>query len=251
MTTTPDFTLSAAEFDLAWGSLGLGPVPYPLEVPSVGRTEAERAEEWARAFERLAARGLATRDRLAEHPARLLRLLADHDTAIDVLGHHERPLRALAAATKRSGVLAELTGGELRVAEIRPTALAAVAAAVPPEAGPGRLRGLSVRADALDRALSEEEDLDDPFGGDVEEDVALVKAGVPEQDAAMLVELAETRRAGGQFGVTSGGVRSATVLSWFDTDHGRYLVVNSGNWLSINPADRSRIEGRLAEVAAA
>lgn len=251
MTTTPDFTLSAAELDLVWGALDLGPVPYPLEVPSVGRTEAERTEESARAFDRLTARGLADRGDLAERPARLLRLLAENDIAIDVLGHHERPLRALAAVGKRIGVLAVLADRELRVTEIRPTALAATAAAIPPEAAPGRLRGMSVRAEALDRALSEDEDLDDPFGGDTEDVVALVKAGVPEQDAALLVELAESRRAGGQFGVTRAGVRSATVLSWFDTHHGRYLVVNSGAWLSINPADRSRIEGRLAEAAPA
>lgn len=34
----PDFVLSAREFDILWDGLGLGPKPYPLDVPSVGRT---------------------------------------------------------------------------------------------------------------------------------------------------------------------------------------------------------------------
>lgn len=133
--------------------------------------------------------------------------------------------------------------------EIRPTALAMSAVGVLPPGEPGQQRAISVPADALAKAL--EEDEDDPFGGDVEEDVALVKAGLSPQDAATVLELANTRRAGGQFGVSRGTRRATTIVTWFDTHQGRYLMVSAGSWLSIAPADNKRIEHRLADVVAA
>jgi hypothetical protein len=247
--TNPDFVLSAAEFDLVWAELGLGKIPYPLEVPSLGATTRERAELTAEAFRSLARRGLATDRDLDPRLAHLLRLLVDHDTSVDVIGHRDQPIRALAAVARRSGALAELVGDELRLTEIRPTALALSAVGVLPPGEAGLQRAISVPAEALSKAL--EEDDDDPFGGDVDEDVALVKAGLSPQDAATVLELANNRRAGGQFGVSRGTRRSTTLVTWFDTHQGRYLMVSQGAWLSITPADNKKIEHRLADVVAA
>ena len=55
-------------------------------------------------------------------------------------------------------------------------------------------------------------------------------------------------RTGGQFGVSRGSERASTLVTWFDTHQGRYLMVSQGAWLSISPADNRRIEHRLAEV---
>lgn len=247
--TKPDFVLSAAEFDLVWSSLGFGTIPYPLQVPSLGATMEQRSDLTAEAFRALAGRGLAAKHELAPRLVDLLRLLVDNDTSVDLIGHREQPIRALAAVTRRNGVLAELAGNELRLTEIRPTALAMSAVGVLPPGEPGQQRAISVPADALAKAL--EEDEDDPFGGDVEEDVALVKAGLSPQDAATVLELANTRRAGGQFGVSRGTRRATTLVTWFDTHQGRYLMVSAGSWLSIAPADNKRIEHRLADVVAA
>ncbi|MEV4643862.1 ESX secretion-associated protein EspG [Saccharopolyspora sp. NPDC049357] len=246
--TNPDFVLSAAEFDLVWAELGLGKIPYPLEVPSLGATTRERAELTAEAFRSLARRGLANERDLDPRLADLLRLMVDHDTSVDVIGHRDQPIRALAAVARRSGVLAQLVGDELRLTEIRPTALALSAVGVLPPGEAGLQRAISVPAEALSKAL--EEDDDDPFGGDVEEDVALVKAGLSPQDAATVLELANNRRAGGQFGVSRGTRRSTTLVTWFDTHQGRYLMVSQGSWLSITPADNKKIEHRLADVVA-
>ncbi|SFT08952.1 ESX secretion-associated protein EspG [Saccharopolyspora flava] len=246
--TNPDFVLSAAEFDLLFAALELGRPPYPLQVPSLGTTMRERAERTEEAFRELARRGLATDGELDPRLASALRLLVDHDAAVDAVGHRDGPIRALAAVNHRSGVVAELVGEELRLTEIRPTALALSAVAVLPPSEPGQQRAISVPADALEKALAEDDD--DPFGGDVEEDVALVKAGLSPQEAAVVLDLAHTRRAGGQFGVSRGTRRATTLVTWFDTDQGRYLMVGKDAWLSIAPADNKKIEHRLADVLA-
>ncbi|MDI2030880.1 ESX secretion-associated protein EspG [Saccharopolyspora sp. TS4A08] len=247
--TNPDFVLSTAEFDLVWSALGLGRIPHPLEVPSLGATMEERAELADEVFRSLARRGLATGRELDPRLVDLLRLLVEHDTSVDVIGHRDRPILALAAVARRSGVLAELDGNELRLTEIRPTSLAMSAVGVLPPCEQGQQRAISIPADALTKALAE--DADDPFGGDVDEDVALVKAGLSPQDAATVLELANNRRAGGQFGVSRGTRRATTLVTWFDTHQGRYLMVKQGEWLSIAPADNQRIEHRLADVVSA
>ncbi|GAA4611057.1 ESX secretion-associated protein EspG [Saccharopolyspora hordei] len=247
-TTEPTFALSAAEFDLVTGALGLGRPQFPLQVPSQGRTMEERADLTAEAFRALADRGLAQGDQLDEQLAAMLRLLVDHDTAIDVVGYVGQPLQALAAVTRRSGVLAQLTGDQLLLTEIRPTALALSAVSVLPPAEAGTKRALSLREEQLSKAVAEDDD--DPFGGDYDDETALVRAGLPPQDAAVLAELVEARTGGGQFGVTHRSVRASTLVTWFDTNEGRYLMVSDRGWLSIAPADDRRLEHRLAEVLA-
>ncbi|MGW3471203.1 ESX secretion-associated protein EspG [Saccharopolyspora sp. NPDC000995] len=245
-TTAPDFVLSAAEFDLVHGALGLGRVPFPLGVPSLGATMEERAELAADAFRSLSGRGYATGDQLDPRLVDLLRLLGENDTSVDVLGHIGGPVQALAAAAGRTGVLAQLVANELRLTEIRPTSLAMSAVSVLPPAEPGPFRSLSLRQEQLTSAL--EEDEDDPFGGDYDDETALARAGLSAQDAATLAELANTRCAGGQFGVTHRSARASTLVTWFDTPQGRYLMVSQDSWLSISPADNRRVERRLAEV---
>ncbi|KAA5836295.1 ESX secretion-associated protein EspG [Saccharopolyspora hirsuta] len=247
-TTAPNFVLTAAEFDLVTGALGLGRPQFPLQVPSLGRTMEERADLAADAFRALAGRGLAKGDELDEDLAAMLRLLVDHVTSVDVVGYVGQPVQALAAATRRSGVLAQLSGDQLTLTEIRPTALALSAVSVLPPGEPGTKRSLSLPKEQLTSAL--EEDEDDPFGGDYDDETALVRAGLSGPDAAALAELAETRVGGGQFGVTHRSVRSSTLVTWFDTNEGRYLMVSEDSWLSIAPADNRRIEHRLAEVLA-
>ncbi|GAA3362434.1 ESX secretion-associated protein EspG [Saccharopolyspora gregorii] len=243
-----DFVLSAVEFDLVSGALDLGRAPYPLRVPSIGATGGERAARTAAAFRALAERGLATGDRLDAELEGLLRLLAVHEISVDVVGHVGGTIRALAAADRRSGVLAVLDGDRLSLRGFRPGALAAVVAGVLPPADPGKGRSLTVRQEVLAKAADEDDPGDDPFGGDLDEHTALVRAGVSEQDAAALVELAENRRGGGQLGVRRGGARARTLISWLDTAQGRYLLIGERGWLSIMPAEPGRVEQRLGKV---
>ncbi|ASO21468.1 hypothetical protein FHR81_003109 [Actinoalloteichus hoggarensis] len=249
-----EFVLSARQFEFVWTDLGLGRIPYPLDVPSSGKTMAERVELKAEAYRELAERGLVTDGTVSPELTSLLRLLSQPRLSVDAVGHIGRPLRALAATDQELGVLATLAGDELRIGEIRPTSLARSIVGVLPakEAGPGW--AMSAPLHALTAAVESDED-DDPWGSDDDdEERALRKAGMSAEDAAALAELAANRKGGGQFGVTVGGAtqrqarRSATLVTWFDTHQGRYLMVREDEWLSLAPADGERIEGRVMEV---
>src|SRR5206468_234754 len=101
------------------------------------------------------------------------------------------------------------------------------------------------------------EDEDDPFGGGDERDI-LMASGMSDEDATTLIELAERRTRGGQFGVTTTGrstrlsqgsrIRAKTMITWFDTGDGRYLTVHDGAWISLAPADDARIAHRIDEL---
>ncbi|MFE2752221.1 ESX secretion-associated protein EspG [Actinosynnema sp. NPDC059335] len=245
----PDFVLSAREFDVLWDGLDLGPKPYPLDVPSVGRTAAERAEAAEEAHRDLAERGLVTDRGPNERMADQLRLLSRHDVSVDAVGHIDHPLRALAAGDGRQGVLAAFGEDRLWLAGIRPTALAGSIVAVLPanHAGPGRAMSVPYRAIATAAGTAAD---DDPFAstGQDTERVALIGSGLSARDAAELAELAGNRRAGGQFGVSHRRWRSPVVVTWFDTPRGRYLGVRDGEWVSFAPSDNDRIAARIDRV---
>ncbi|MEU4767554.1 ESX secretion-associated protein EspG [Actinosynnema sp. NPDC023794] len=244
----PDFVLTTREFDIVWDGLDLGPKPYPLDVPSVGRTVAERAEAAEQVYLDLAERGLVTGRELDERLARQLRLLARHELSVDAVGHLGGPLRAVAAGDGQHGVLAAVGEDQLWLVGIRPTALAVSIVAVLPsnQAGPGR--AMSVPCQAMAAAVEPTTD-DDPLtfaSTDVDyERITMVDAGLSTRDAAELVELADNRRAGGQFGISHRRRRSPVVVTWFDTPRGRYLGVRDGDWVSFTPADNDRLAARI------
>ena len=254
---SPDFVLSDREFDILAGDLGLGRPPYPLDVPSVGQTVEQRDQFRDEVYRELANRDLAAGDRMDAELAGLLRLLFHHEISVDAVGHVGQPVRAVATADQHGGVLAVQEAEKLWLTEIRPTSLAKSIVEVLPvnEPGPGGAMSMPYQAlaTAIDSAGDENDD-DDPFGGDVDERVALTRAGVSTKDAATLIALANNRLAGGQFGVSVGGrgrsgaQRASTLVTWFDTHEGRYLMVREDSWLSIAPADNERIEHRIATV---
>jgi EspG family len=242
----PLFVLTPRQLDVLWHELELGRLPYPLDVPSVGATAEERG--------RLRAEVLAELGGVSARLANLLRLLADHDVAVDAVAHFGRPVRALAASDHQHGVLAVIDSGAVGLTEIRPTALARSIVEVLPEntSGPGTTH--TFRLETLRRAVALHEDQEhggDPWGNDeLDERAALVKAGLPAEDAKAVAELAAHRLAGGQFGLSyseSGAVRRApTLITWFDTPQGRYLMVHDNQWLSIASTDNDRIGARIA-----
>lgn len=246
--------LTPRQLDVLWHDLGLGRLPYPLDVPSTGADMAERGRLRA---EVLAELGGSVDVRLAEK----LELLASPDLAVDAVAGVGGPVRAIAASNRRRAVLAVLKGDAIDLTEIRPTSLAKSIVDVLPErpAGPGGPRTL--RLETLRQAVTRYEDTedtedtgDDPWGNEeLDERAALVKAGLPAEDAKAVSELAANRVAGGQFGVSCSdggypGKRSPVLVNWFDTHRGRYLMVCDDQWLSIAPADNDRIAARVGSV---
>ena len=247
---TPEFLLSPREFDVLWHELRLGRMPYPLDVPSEGDTEQDRRVLREKTLDELRQRGLADDPRLAEY----LRLLDDHDVSVDAVAGLDRTVRALAVSNGERAVLAIIDDDRVGLLAIRETGIAREIVRVLPDGEPGPGTAVNVRVEALQQAveLQEEDDSDDPWGApdEIDDRAALHRAGLSTQDAKQFGELAANRVAGGQFGVTLGRERSGVVINWFDTHHGRYLMVNSDGWLSLSPTDNDRIATRIDAVLA-
>jgi hypothetical protein len=246
VTVGTDYELSAREFDFLWEHLELGRLPYPLDVPSNGATLEERAELRAETMAAL---------RFDSRITDLLRVLAAPKVSVDTVGFGDGPIRGLAATDGNLGTLVAIDGGTLSFAAIRPTSLSRSIVEVLPsgESGPGH--AISVPHQAMQRAVNGEDD--DPFGDGDEREI-LMSNGVSGEDATMLVELADRRVRGGQFGVTTSSratsvragarIRAKTMITWFDTAEGRYLMVHDGTWISVAPADAGRIAHRIDEL---
>jgi hypothetical protein len=254
---TPEFVLSPAELDVLWHDLELGRLPYPLDVPSLGSTMEERARLRLTVLEGLVQRGLAHDHRLLD----LLRLLSDHQIAVDAVANmDQRPVRAVAASNGDQAVLVVIDEDQIGLVEVRPTSLAKSIVGVLSNGSAGPGSALSLRLETLASAVAlqdEPDENDDPWGDeDLNETQSLQRAGMSKQDASVISELAENRVAGGQFGVTRRGEnryrseRAEVLINWFDTPQGRYLMVRENGWLSLSPTDNERIANRIDSVLA-
>lgn len=244
----PAATLSRTEFDVVWTSLELGEVPFPL---GDADESADRSDSVLSGgvFADLTARGLAVRGRLNTEWADCLRVLATPQRSVDAIGGVGHRLAALAASARDAAALAVLDGDSVVLAPIRGGSLVESVVALLPvmPAGPGH--ELTVPVEAVRRFLASE----GAWGTDR---WLLNEAGVGFADATLLVNLAEGRKRGGQFGVNVADLltgvlyRGIPVVSWFDTAGGRYLMTNDGATLTIAPADAAQIALRLHEVLA-
>lgn len=253
---TPDFELTAREFDFVWHHLDLGDMPYPVDVPSNGTTVEDRARLREETFESLRHKGVLRDDRVTPRLAEQLRVLAEPKVSVDTVGFGDGPIRGVVASDGGTAVLASLARGAVAFATVRPTALASSIVEVLPPGRAGSGVAIRVPHQALRKAAAGEDE-DDPFGGGDERDI-LMANGVNDEDATTLIELADRRVRGGQFGVTTTGratrlragtrVRAKTMITWFDTGEGRYLMVHDGAWVSLTPADGTRIAHRIDEL---
>ena len=179
--------------------------------------------------------------RLREELVDCLTTLAVPERSVDAIGDAGNPLAAVAGAAHGMAALAMLTGDAVVVGPIREASLIEAAVALLPAvpAGPGH--ELAVPVPVVRKFLASDER-------------ALTDAGVPAEDADLLLRLAEGRLRGGRFGVNvaepgSGELlRGIPVVSWFDTGEGRYLMTNDGVTLTVAPADAALIAVSLHEV---
>lgn len=250
----PDFILSTVEYEVVWSALELGRMPYPLHVPGQGVSVEERRTVVETSRNGLRRKGLMHGDQVDAELQAALRVLAGATMSVDVAGYTGAPLLGLAASKGTSAVLAWLADDELAVARIRPTALTTIVELIP-SWPPATAQAMSVRRDALQQALDPDNVEDDPFGSfdNDGERGALVRAGVSSRDVDALLHVADQDRvAGGQFGVNTAGPdgmrRDPTLVTWFDTADGRYLMVHRNGWLSLAPADGHRIAARIGEL---
>ncbi len=248
-------SLSHLEFDFIWEHLGLGEMPYPIDVASAGETMDERAVLREQVRESLRAKGLHDGEALSPRLERLLTSLVRGAFTVDGQLSVGEYVRVLAAEHGADGVLAAQTDDEVRVVPVREgKAVPAVLALVPDEKpGPGGAARLP--REVFDEAIDSYQ-----RSGYAGLERALTTGGVSGRDLRTVVTLVESaRHGGGQLAantVDAVGRRSRTpVVNWFDTAAGRYLAHvevarDRVEWLTVAPADTTRIGQRLTDLIA-
>jgi len=251
-----EWRLSAVEFDVLWRELGFGEPPYPLELPSPGETDDERARIVSETLDDLAARRLVDRE-LADREAGLLAalvLLGTSQVVIDahlVLADH---VRLVAARTGDRAALVLQLRERLIVRAIPgprlDEALTELLPAVPAAHG----QSVTVPHAVLTAALSQLGE----GGGAWDFEQALRDAGVRGQDVRWIAGLIWAERGdGAQFGATArwpgGGEQRLGYLSWFATGDGGVVIHRQGDgqWVTLAPGDPSRLVARLLDMARA
>ncbi|HEX6357476.1 ESX secretion-associated protein EspG [Actinophytocola sp.] len=237
--------LSAVEFHLLWSTMELGETPEVLDLLHVGRTPARRAELVEETSEALAARDLGTVTAPARDLAGMLRALGTCTSSLDmrVYGTGD-PMFAFAGAGPSGAALAARVGDEVRLGTIRATALAAslLGSLTPLPAAPGRPVNVNA-ADYEDACAEGEYDGVSGFAR------TLQSAGLRMADVSTLTQALTTRNGGGQLGAT-GRIRTYSVVNWVDTPDGRYALRRNGEWITVTPADTSRLTSMAEEMLA-
>jgi hypothetical protein len=233
--------LSAAEFVLLWSALSLGQVPLALGIPPIGRTARTRAELASVASSALSGRDLGTVSSPARDVERVLRLLADRQVLVELtVDGQESSLAAIGGTGPRGSAVAARVGDEVRIGPVERVSGALLDAVVPLPAGPGG--SVNIRAAEFDSAcVSGERDGISGFVG------LLVRSGVRLEDANLVARALTTRLGGGRLGVTR--PRGRMALTWVDTPDGRYVLRNSGGWVTVTPTDPARLATLVEDMA--
>ncbi|MDV6011420.1 ESX secretion-associated protein EspG [Haloechinothrix sp. LS1_15] len=256
--------LTPVELDFLWESYSAGELPYPLELHSHGATMAERAALRRRTLGELAERGLADeRGTVRQDLAELLDVLAGARLSVDSVHIHEPgnpAVLALAAATGDRAVLAVQDERGLVLDRADPDGLATAIVSLLPHGRRGAERSVTVPveqlmagpgADFLQRRPGEELARS---GGNGE-----VRAQTDTERKALARLHAQPRLRGGQIGANGrspfGDKARSAVLSWFDTESGRYMTQagrggDGREWVTIAPADAPTLRHRIGEMLA-
>jgi hypothetical protein len=249
------FSLSLAAVDLLWAQLRLGTPVRIFEVPSVGATMEDRERLRQIVFEDLTARNLAYRGRLEPEVETALVTLSKFQLAVDVVGVLERDERLLArvASNGRSAVSARLRDQQVRFEVLRPEALLAEAVKLIGDGKPGPGRSVTFPEEEQ-AAPARHRAADEGFSG-VFDAPRTQSSGYENERRAAQTMWEKPRRRIGMFTVYGrdrmGRELVTPVLSWFDTDDGRYFGQSrpgpdGKQWTTYSPADAGRISQQLA-----
>ncbi|WP_406639321.1 ESX secretion-associated protein EspG [Amycolatopsis sp. WGS_07] len=250
--------LAPIEVDFLWESAGMGELPYPLRIRSHGATMDERSALRTRTLGALADRGLADdRGRPAPHVEDYFGILASPDVSLDtvqLLDPNGEPLLAVAGSAHGDGLFAVQDQRGLHLHPCAPDGLATAIISLLPGAPRGTEKSITVPLEQLVGASGV--DFMQRRGNQVD---ASGRASVDEDRKALARLHAQQRLRGGQIGANArnrlGGRSRSTVLSWFDTETGRYFTQASQghdgrDWITIAPADPATLRHRLGEMLA-
>lgn len=244
--------LSAAEIQVCWRELRLGELPVVIDVPALGRTEAERRHLMARTLDGLRERHLV--DAGGVHPdlTHLLRVLARYQWAVEAWLLLERPVRALAACRGEAGAMAVLEGERVRLTPCAShSVLDQLIRLAGVTAGPGQ--SVTVRAESLDAATL-------AAGRDMRRLAdELVRQGERHDDAQELARMCTDHGRLGQFGVLVrdqlGTQRTGRrVVGLHSTPRGWYSQLrrasHGGTYVTVTPAGPDVVRTQLRDLLA-
>jgi hypothetical protein len=254
--------LSLPMVDILWEDLGLGALPFPLEVHSHGDTAEERARIRAAVYTELQRRELAEHGRVGADLEYALRLLAAPTVTIDLVALTEitddTPLRALVAARGKRAVLAVQRRLALRLSMVRQSAISTSIVELLPvnRYGPGPSVTLPTAELAREPAARVGRHRRDEAGGGVLRTATRQADRTAELRFLDAVMERPVVRAG-SFGIgvrdENGKPRRLSGIGFFDTDQGRYATsvmrgVDGQDWTTLAPSDNARLSHRLTET---
>lgn len=264
------FSLSLAAIDLLWEQLRLGTPVRIFEVPSVGATAEDRARLRGIVLDDLASRDLAHRGRLVPEVEEALVTLGRFGQAIDVAAVLDRDdpsdkVLARVAGNGRTAVLARLRDQTVGFDVHHPDQLVPAAVRLIGDERPGPGRGVTFpeQPAAEPARTARHRAPEEGFRG-VFEPAGPERRGYELERRAARTMWERPRTRVGMFTAygrdRQGRELVGPVLTWFDTEDGRYLGhtrpgPDGQEWTTYAPADSARIaqqlRGMLDEVSRA
>jgi EspG family len=250
------FVLSLTEADILGQLLGANIRQFPFQIPSVGRLQVDRLRIAREVFAGLGRRGLIRNGKLDPDLERAMKTMSEYGVSVAVMGtvNDREEIYARASATTESGVLARLTGANLRLELIRPTSIAVTLVGLLPKLPPGPGQSVTVNRPAPTPAAVGGGQYDH---GEVFRPISR-SSGVDQRLRMAAGYLSRPRTGTGFFAVSGRGRHGREVqgggLTWFDTDAGRYLSLarpagEDGSVSStFSPADSARMIHSLGQM---
>ncbi|MGB3443034.1 MAG: ESX secretion-associated protein EspG [Actinophytocola sp.] len=232
--------LTPVALDFLWESLDAGELPYPLTAKSHGETMDQRSVLRQRVFEDLRTQRLMdTQGRLSPEIEDWLTLLARGTHSVDAVFEDRS---ALSTGDGRRALLATQTSDGLSLQKIDPTSVVSSIVALLPPCGRGTEQSITIPSADL-TAMAQGRP-----AGRTTTDRQVLKA-LSDQPKLRVGQLAVNTRN------PMGGRKRSQVLSWFDTESGRYLTYTKKgqdrtDWVTIAPADAPTLRHHLGELLA-
>jgi len=229
--------LTPVALDFVWESLDAGELPYPLAAKSHGETMDQRSLLRHRVFEDLRTQQLMDgRGRLSPEIEDWLTLLARGTHTVDAIFEDKS---VLAAGDGHRALLATQTEEGLRLQAIDPGSVVSSTVALLPPCRRGTEQSITIPAADLTAMANGR-----PAGRPTDRGVLKALSDQPKLRAGQLA--VNTRN-------PMGGRKRSPVLSWFDTESGRYLTYtkkgqDGTDWVTIAPADPATLRHHLGEL---
>jgi hypothetical protein len=246
---TETFTLSVAAVDILSEALGVDCRRYPFRLPGIGDFVPDRVRIARAVFADLERRGLVHGERLDPDVAEALRLVAQCDVAIAVMGTRddESGLYARACAGPERAVLVIQEDQHMRFEFVRPESLARTVVSLLPRLRPAHGQSVTISAAAPKPVATEEH-------RGFSRPLRPARTTSESQLLAAREMLRKPRIGAGYFVVSGTGPNGQEVrapgLSWLDTEEGRYMAQahpDEGGG-TFAPADTIRLVQQLEDL---